>query len=182
MAESAIPRGKHRLFFALWPDAPVREQIAAVAAPLCANFRSPVVPAGNYHLTLVFLGALSPSGVRDVIAAARGVRFLPFNVELQHSGYWPRSQVAWLAPHTCPAPLATLVNDLQNRLGGLGLTIDARQFRPHVTLARDVTSGFSAPLATTVRWPVRSFNLLESVPASGGPVYRPLAEFFAEAG
>ncbi len=174
------PRGsKQRLFFALWPDASVRAQIAVVAAPVLADLPQRAVPAGNYHLTIAFLGAVSPATVADIAAAARGVRFAPFEVILEHGGYWQRSRVAWLAPAGCPQSLATLVDDLWNRLAGLGLALDSRQFRPHVTLARDADAVTSALLAPPVRWRVQSFALLESTPGSAGPVYTVLEEFSA---
>jgi 2'-5' RNA ligase len=177
--KGALPlRGsKQRLFFALWPDASVREQIAAAAAPAVASLQQRAVPAANYHLTIAFLGAVSPATVPDIAAAARGVRFAPFEVVLQHGGYWQRSRTAWLAPAGCPQALATLVDDLWNKLAGLGLVLDSRQFRPHVTLVRDADAVASAQFATPVLWRVQSFALLESTPGSAGPLYTLLEEF-----
>jgi 2'-5' RNA ligase len=69
------------------------------------------------------------------------------------------------------------VDHLWNKLAGLGLALDSRQFRPHVTLVRDADAVASAPFATPVRWRVQSFALLESTPGSEGPVYTVLEEF-----
>jgi 2'-5' RNA ligase len=181
VVDLAVPlRGsKQRLFFALWPDASVREQIAVAAASLVSDSQHSVVPIENYHLTIAFLGAMSRATVPDIVATARGVRFAPFDVVLQQGGYWQRSRIAWLAPTVCPQSLATLVDDLWNKLAGLGLVLDSRQFRPHVTLARDADAVTSMPLLPPLRWHVRSFALLESTPGSAGPVYTVLEEFLA---
>lgn len=179
MADRAIPdRGsKQRLFFAIWPDAIVREQIAVIAASLIAGSQRSVVPAANYHLTIAFLGAVSPATLPDVVATARSVRFAPFDIILQQAGCWQRSRIAWLAPAECPLALATLVDDLWNKLTGLGLVLDSHQFRPHVTLARDSNALASVPQVPPVHWRVQSFALLESTPGSAGPVYTVLEEF-----
>jgi 2'-5' RNA ligase len=170
-------RSKQRLFFALWPDASVREQIAVAAASIITGSHHSVVPVANYHLTIAFLGAVSPATIPDIVATARSVRFASFDVVLQQAGYWQRSRVAWLAPAGCPQSLATLVDDLWNKLAGLGLVLDSRQFRPHVTLARDIDEVASVPLLPPVHWRVPSFALLESTPGSAGPVYTVLEQY-----
>jgi len=179
MADRALPdRGnKQRLFFALWPDAIVREQIAVIAASLIAGSQQSVVPVENFHLTIAFLGAVSPATTPDIVVTARSVRFASFDIVLQQAGCWQRSHIAWLAPAGCPLSLATLVDDLSNKLAGLGLVVDSRQFRPHVTLAHDINELASAQLVPPVHWRVQSFALLESTPGSAGPVYNVLEEF-----
>jgi len=168
---------KQRLFFALWPDTDVRDAIAHAAAPLFAACQSRAVPAANYHLTLAFLGGLSPATAADVAIAARGVRFATFDLSLQQAGYWQRSRVAWFAPVGCPQALATLVDDLWNRLAGLGLALDSRQFRPHVTLARDIDEVTGMQLAMPVEWRVQSFALVQSTAGAAGVTYTVLEEF-----
>jgi len=177
---TALLRGsKQRLFFALWPDESVREQIALAAASVLTHPQASVVPIDNYHLTIAFLGAVSPATVPDIITSAHSVRFAPFELVLQQGGYWQRARVTWLAPAGCPQSLATLVDDLWNKLAGLGLTLDSRQFRPHLTLAQDADEVASVQLMAPLRWRVQSFALLESTPGSVGPVYSVLEEFHA---
>jgi RNA 2',3'-cyclic 3'-phosphodiesterase len=179
MADRTLPdrRSKQRLFFALWPDAIVREQIAVIAASLFSGSQQSVVPIENYHLTIAFLGAVSPATIPDIVVTARSVRFASFDIVLQQTGYWQRSRVAWLSPAGCPQSLATLADDLWNKLAGLGLVLDSRQFRPHVTLARELNELASVQLPPPVHWRVQSFALLESTPGSKGPVYTVLEEF-----
>ncbi len=52
---------------------------------------------------------------------------------------------------------------------------------PHLTLGRMVDGGLGMQLDETVRWPVSSFVLVESIPGPAGPVYTVLEQFSAGA-
>jgi 2'-5' RNA ligase len=168
---------KKRLFFALWPDDEIRVQIATDAGRTIESAGTPTVPPINYHITLAFLGSVSASSLPDILAAVRNVRFLPCEITLDHTGYWPRSRVAWLAPSGYPLVLSALVDDLWNKLAGLGFQAEARQYRPHVSLGRNVSGGLAMRLKTPVVWPVSSFALAESTPSAEGPGYTVLEQF-----
>jgi len=170
---------KKRLFFALWPSDEVRAQIAVDAGRTIEGAATQTVPPINYHITLAFLGSVSASSLPDIVATMRNVRFLPCEITLDHTGYWPRSRVAWLAPSDCPLVLGALVDDLWNKLAGLGFWLEARQYRPHVSLRRDVSAGLAMRLKTPVVWPVASFVLAESNPSAERPVYTVLEQFLA---
>ena len=172
---------KRRLFFALWPDAHIRSQVADQVARAiesgAADGRR--VPPANYHITLAFLGSVSASSMADIVAAAGRVRFLPFNLDLVRTGYWPNAKVAWLAPENCPPFLQTLVDDLWNRLADLGLQREERPYLPHLTLARRTQGGLGMRLDSPIAWQVSSFVLAESTGGPDGPVYTVLEEFTA---
>ena len=74
------PKTKKRLFFALWPDDEVREQIAADAGRTIERSDGRTVPPSNYHITLTFLGSVTASSLPDIVAAARNVRVLPYRL------------------------------------------------------------------------------------------------------
>ena len=173
------PKTKKRLFFALWPDDEVREQIAADAGRTIERSDGRTVPPSNYHITLTFLGSVTASSLPDIVAAARNVRFLPCEIVLDHTGYWPRSRVAWLAPADYPLVLNALVDDLWNKLADLGFRAESRRYRPHVSLCRDVSGGLKMRLKTPVVWPVSAFALVESNLSDKGPVYTVLEQFSA---
>ena len=50
-----------RMFFALWPDALTRAQVANAAAVLRLTSAARPVPQQNYHLTLAFVGEVPSS-------------------------------------------------------------------------------------------------------------------------
>jgi len=173
------PKTKKRLFFALWPDDEVREQIAADAGRTIERSDGRTVPSSNYHITLAFLGAVTVSSLPDIVAAVRNVRFLPCEIVLDHTGYWPHSRVAWLAPANYPLVLNALVDDLWNKFADLGFREESRRYRPHVSLCRDVSGGLKMRLKTPVVWPVSAFALIESNLSDKGPVYTVLEQFSA---
>ena len=171
---------KKRLYFGLWPTEEIREAIVSGAArAIEGTGQRGAVPPQNYHITLAFLGSVSASGVSELAAVARQVRFLPFDIALERTGYWPRSQVGWVAPAEPPARLLALVDDLWNKLTDLGYLRENRPYMPHVTIGRKVGGGFGTQLPLPVNWPVSSFVLVESATRAEGPVYTVLEEFFA---
>ena len=172
---------KKRLFFALWPSAEVRSQIVADTRRAIEGTGAHAVQPANLHITLAFLGAVSASSVPDIIEAARGVRFLPCEISLDRTGYWPRSRVAWLRPGAYPLVLDALVDDLRNKLAGLGFHLEATQYLPHVSLCRNVSAGVGMRLPTPIVWPIESFVLVESRPSASGAVYTLLEQFSAGA-
>jgi 2'-5' RNA ligase len=183
----ANPRAlaKKRLFFALWPEDDIRAALEVSAGRAVQGAVAGVIPPANLHMTLAFLGSVTVTTLPDLVTAAAAVRFLPFNIDLERTGYWPRSQVAWLAPAACPPALQALVDDLWIKMAGLGFYRDDRPYLPHVTLGRKVDSGAVLQLEPALRWPVASFALVESVTQvaqvtqAAGPVYTVLEQFSA---
>jgi 2'-5' RNA ligase len=65
--------------------------------------------------------------------------------------------------------MAPLQRALGDALRALGLPVEARRFRPHVTLARRATGAALPPAPLHCRWAVDDVALVESRgPASGG--------------
>ena len=166
------PAGQ-RLFFALWPDEPVRQSVARLAGKTPGRRGVPVAPA-NLHITLVFLGALTAGERGAAESAADQVGGEPFDIHLDTLGHWPRPRVFWLAPGEYPDALRALVSDLRAALRETGLAPELRPYQPHVTLARKVSH--PPPLAEVpeICWPVRSFCLVSSVTDPRGARYEVL--------
>ena len=162
-----------RLFFALWPDNRVRARLVQQARRLSINSGQPVPPE-NFHITLVFLGNVEEQAIPTLAGAAEGLRIPDFPLQLDHCGWWKRMKCAWLAPASTPEPLLELVKQL-NRLSRMtGLSIEERDYRPHVTLARKLTRPLMARTFEPIYWDVREFYLVESVTYETGARYRPL--------
>jgi 2'-5' RNA ligase len=106
------------------------------------------------------------------------VRFAPFTLQLDHTGYWPRSKIAWLGPSEYPLHLPTLVDDIWNKLESLGFVReDLSPYLPHVSLCRKVSGGLEMELQNPIEWPVSSFVLAKSEPAENRRVYTALEQF-----
>jgi len=80
-----------------------------------------------------------------------------------------------LAEHP-PAALLEAQATLCSQLAARGFGGDARPFRAHVTIARDVRHA-PPKCALEVEWTAGRVALVESQPLPGGSCYRPLALF-----
>jgi len=151
-----------RLFIALWPGAELRDALGAWCGTWPCDARAKRVTAGQLHLTLHFLGAV-PRSRLPALRRALGVPFAPFSLSLGRPAMWP-GQTAVLEPERVPPRLRRLHAALGEALRSLALPVEARGFRPHMTIAR--RAGTAAPPATGPgqRWPVRGYALVESSP------------------
>jgi 2'-5' RNA ligase len=106
----------------------------------------------DLHLTLRFLGPLSPEAISRVEAAAESVAGLPpAPLCIDRLGHFGRAGVLWAGPSVPSAALLELVARLEESLGAAGLPAETRPFRAHITLARKVRR--SPPLAWGVPVP-----------------------------
>ena len=127
-----------RLFFAL--DCPPTQckAIAQWRAELGLRAGKPV-PADNFHLTLLFLGAVPLAQIGEVCEAAGKVRMpgQALRISLDRLQVWHRAEVLSLAPEQASPELLRLVYALEQAMLPFGFEETAREFRPHLTLARD---------------------------------------------
>jgi len=178
---STTAEPRQRLFFALWPDAAVRQALAKTAQQLLGR-RVKQVPAENLHITLAFAGPVT-AAVRDcLVAAAGGIHAAPFELLIDHVGHWPRPRILWAGPSHTPAGLWSLVEALNLAFDGCGLQRETRPFQAHVTLARKVGRAPPPVAVAAVPWSIGDFSLVESVTDARGACYRRLATWKLEGG
>lgn len=140
----------------------------------------------SLHLTLRFLGHVEAPVLDGLIAAARGLRFDPFELRLGAQGAFGagrRVRVVWLAIGTGEGPLAALASRLEAAAREAGLPPEDRPFRAHLTLARAPRQGASLPALPsppeTPAWTVAEFELYKSRLTPAGPIYSPVERFYA---
>jgi 2'-5' RNA ligase len=99
------------------------------------------VDSESIHLTLKFLGNIAPDMAEKIIKAleeaCRGLH--PFALELGEPGVFPnerRVRVVWVGLKGEVEKLQQLQKRIDNVMAPLGFTAEARQFTPHLTLAR----------------------------------------------
>ena len=163
-----------RLFFALWPDDDLRERIATAALPRLAGTQGKPQRPDQWHVTLVFIGQVATSRVDAVLRSAAGVSCAPFSVSFEMIEFWRKPHVLCMTAATIPAPCVRLVGELRAALTNEGFDVEDREFRPHVTLARKVSSWPPSTRVDPIVWPARRFALVQSVTGSGGSRYEPL--------
>lgn len=179
-----------RLFIAInLPDSE-RQAIHQSTAPLrgAASQVTWVAP-DCIHLTMKFLGerrAEEVDGIRGALAAV-AKRFQPVRLDVGGVGAFPdlrAPKIYWMGI-TADPKLELLHHDLEVACEALGHDVEARAFRPHLTLGRvkrDVTAEQAAAmarLAVSVRYraavDARSIDVMQSELSSAGPRYTVLA-------
>jgi 2'-5' RNA ligase len=163
----------HRLFFALWPSDALREEIMRNTRAWSAMIDGRAIAPANLHVTLKFLGSVPDSTVEGLRSVAAGIRARRFELQFDRLEVWSRAKVLVLGASRTPDELLALVDALQISSLPAEASAHAEEYRPHVTLARDVGS-FSHALASpsTVNWSARDFALVESISTTIGSIYR----------
>jgi len=149
-----------RLFLALWPDAAVRDALRTWRDAWTWPRGASPVHTDKLHVTLHFLGDLPRERLPE-LAAGFAVPFSPFSLRFERGALWHKG-IAVLEPSTEPPGLLALHAALSQALVGLGLQPEARQYRPHVTMARRAV-GVEVPAGgPVVDWQIDRYVLVES--------------------
>lgn len=149
-----------RLFLALWPETDVRAALQHWRDGWKWPSNAWLARPESLHLTLHFLGNIP--GLRlPELAAELQVPFNPFELALGQPQVWSNG-VAVLAPDALPNALLDLHAALGAALQRSAVPVEARPYRPHVTLARRAQGASPPAGCETVRWPVRTYALMES--------------------
>ena len=161
-----------RLFFALWPEEGLRQQLYELAKQSLKANTGRRVAAENMHLTLAFLGSVAEADQTRYEAAASGVRGRTFTLTLDQLGCFRRSGIFWIGPQRVPAELLSLVRELNQALQACGFTPEPREYRAHLTLARDVRRCPERAMGLSpISWVVRHFAMVQSHTESHGATY-----------
>ena len=155
-----------RLFLALWPAPEESEQLRRYFRQWTWPKGSTPVHADRMHLTLHFIGAV-PAARLPEIGAGLQVPVRPCELHLTQAAIWPRG-IAVLQATDLPDELAQLHAQLAAALRTLGLPVEARRFRPHLTLARRAAAAVPPAAAPDLRWRVDGYVLVESRLGHGG--------------
>ena len=178
-SSSHVPRTTVRLFLAINLPATVRRDIRAATAPMREATDQRAVKwldEDHLHITLKFLGEQAEASVGPLRAAldAAVSPHIAFILDVGGLGAFPNlhaPRVVWMGVTPDPK-LELLQHDVERACAALGYPLDARAFRPHITLGRtrdQVSRGDAraiAAAARTVRFraaaPARSVDLMQS--------------------
>ena len=167
-----------RVFFALWPDALAREEIASWQEPLRTIVGGRALPVENLHNTLVFLGAVPVERMENLLLAAQEVNGDIFQLDFNLARYWGHSHIVYAAPEIVPPQLTQLVQALEHALQHHHFIIERRAYKPHVTLVRHAQwSDTPLPPMQAVKWAVQDFVLVQSHGEGQGVRYEVLTHF-----
>lgn len=146
------------------------------------------IPPGRWHLTLLFLGTVAADRVPLLLAAAApAVAAAPaMTLRLAGGGRFGsprRPQVLWVGLDGDVRPLTALARALADAARTLGLPVEDRPFRAHLTVGRwrprqPADGALSSRLADYrgPAWPVTEIQLLQSH-LGPEPTYEPLSSW-----
>lgn len=180
-----------RSFIMLEINDGVRSSLLRVQAQLKkAGARVSWVPPDNIHLSLLFLGDIFESMVsklgRKLDEAVRDIN--PFDYEVEGIGTFGsvrHPRVIWAGLEAMPESLSDLYGRVKGAAGSMGIPLESRPFRPHITLGRvraarnldSLTSAISSVKNTRHGWvSVRRVLLMRSVLEAQGARYSILHE------
>ena len=151
-----------RLFFAIWPDAPARERLAALGREVAQVARGKPVPSANLHLTLAFLGEIEDARAEQLDEMAAEIEAPAFRLRFDRVGSFAKARVAWAGCSRAPAELVDLQSRLAKSLAGRGFALEERPFAPHLTLARKAATALPPARIEPIEWQVRDLALVAS--------------------
>lgn len=163
-----------RLFIGLWPPPATHAALLAHAGGWSWPAPARRMRPERLHVTLHFLGEVA----EDLLPALRRELALPWRgceLVLDRPTVWPGG-IAVLEGSVVPAPLAELHAALAGRLQGMGMPVEDRRYRPHVTLARKAAGARPPADFAPVAWQAGpGYALVRSLPGGGG--YETLQSF-----
>jgi len=139
-----------RLFCALQlPGETIDELVAWQAAHLQAGR---IVPPGNLHVTLAFLGSRPAGEVPAILAELRAASVAAGPIELRPALYRETSSVGMIVLEDVAGAATALADDLAQRLERLGTyRREGRPWLPHVTVLRFKERAGLTPEGTNIR-------------------------------
>ncbi len=141
------------------------------------------VPADNFHVTLVYIGAVNESQLQLLITKVKEVKADSFKLTINKTCYWPQPKVLHLTPTTIPPRLIELQREVNKAIEQAGLPPETRTYRPHLTLYRKITlsefeqleeDGMPEPHTSI---DIKQFAIYESVSDDDGVHYEQLEAF-----
>ena len=161
-----------RIFFALWPDAVLREQLGNASKSIPVERPARRVPDTNLHLTLHFIGNVYQEQLVCMQQQAGLVAAERFELDIDCQGHFSKPQVAWLGCSDVPGALQDLHRQLGQRLRDCEYQPELRRYHPHITVARKIKSIPESSNFEPMRWRVEKFVLIESRATESGVEYR----------
>lgn len=146
----------------------------------------PVKPE-HLHLTIVFIGEVDEPRMPAVVQSLSApVALHPFRLTLGKAGAFPPRgplRVLWLGVERGAGALAAVYDELAARLQQLGVVLETRPYRPHLTLGRWRIPGAPALRRVldeerptpVVEQTVETVTLFRSYLRPDGPEHVPLA-------
>ena len=124
----------------------------------------------NLHLTLAFIGEVSPKKLDKIKAILETVTFSPFDVAINRLDTFSRGTL-WYAGLREDKPLMLLQREIEYKLALCGFEMDGRKYNPHITLGREVIAKIKPWRIEPFGETVTSVDLMKSERINGKLTY-----------
>lgn len=168
-----------RYFIAIPFDDIVRQRLVAIQPPPVDGMR--LIERDEFHLTLHFLGSMSPDSVEAAVQTLAELKETSFAIAIKGVGHFEfngKPNVLWAGVDGGPA-LLQLRHEIGKRLANsIDFEVEERPYSPHITLARlpeslpngfiesfvEETSTFEIPLVFVERVCLFSSQFVDGAP------------------
>lgn len=176
-AASHAEAAAERLFFAIWPSRETAMALHALACRQATSTGGRVTRLDSIHLTIAFLGEVPADRIEIFRSLPPEIVAPAFSMRLDRVGHWVRNGIVWAAPSVVPDALSVLQARLAAWVTSQGIVLDARPFRPHVTLLRKAARGELTAPEVPIAWTAGEFVLVRSGRHAEGSRYETIARF-----
>ena len=176
-----------RTFISLELPSEVKQEIALAQQEL--RFCLPQVHLVNpqtIHLTLAFLGSISPNKIQIIKKILEKIVSAPIKLKLHRLGSFPnpkKPRIIYLDLKGDLDELDRLVKNLRYQLKKKCVYFDDKPFSAHITLARIKKRQNLTTVITKIQIPPKEFlaeevNFTKSILTPAGPIYETIKEVF----
>lgn len=147
----------------------------------------------NLHLTLKFLGEISPKQLENInqITAEIVKTITDFKIKLESLGVFPNpacARIIWVGTDQAPDALGQIFAQLEKKLAELGIPKEDRPFKAHITIGRikgrlnpcDLEKAINRAkndmIYENLEFNTRGITLFQSTLGKQGPAYTALKE------
>jgi RNA 2',3'-cyclic 3'-phosphodiesterase len=161
-----------RLFFSLLPPSTAASRLAEFIAHCELPRGSRPIDRVNLHLTLAFVGEAEAGEVHAIGRLSSVVDPGKVSVRLDRCVYWRNSRVIVATTQGRTRGLHEMSSSLQAAVSLYrSAARDELKWRPHVTLARNVSQPPVLQAMSPIEWTASSFSLMSSERRDGRSVY-----------
>ena len=166
-----------RVFFALVPPSTLQHALGELARDVARRVHGRPVPEENLHVTLAFIGSWPRAKLSVLSDVAATVRSRSICITLDTLGGFRRAGVAWIAPSAPSSELQQLAQALARCLDDAGVTLEAREFHAHMTLARHCRGPYPKDAVGRYVWDIDAMMLMASDTRTEGARYTVLTRW-----
>ena len=124
----------------------------------------------NLHLTLAFIGEVSPKRIDTIETVMETVKFAPFAAVVERLGTFSRGTLWWAGLRENEA-LMELQREVEHKLALSDFVLDGRKYSPHITLGREIVTKSKPWAIEPFGETISSIDLMKSERINGKLTY-----------